>query len=71
MHFVDDYKFRMNIEVIIIQIGLDVSQNLEVVIVKKQDATNPHKIQIYKSENGHNAVFKSCIPFWNTGDGVK
>jgi hypothetical protein len=65
MHFVNDCKFQMNFEVVVLEIGLDVSQNSKVVIVKKYDTTIPRDIQVRKSENGCNIVFNSCIPFWN------
>jgi hypothetical protein len=35
MHFVDNYKLQMNFEVVVLEIGLNVSQNSEVIIVKK------------------------------------
>ncbi len=32
---------------------------------KKEDTTIPHKILVYKYENGRNIVVNSCIPLWN------
>ncbi len=66
VHTIDDYKLRVNFEVIVLHVGLDVSQNLEVVIVKKEDATIPYKILVYKSENGGNIVVNFCIPLGNS-----
>jgi hypothetical protein len=66
VHTIDDYKFRVNFEIIVFHVGLDVYQNLEVVIVKKDDATIPYKILVCKSENGGNIVVNFCIPLGNS-----
>jgi hypothetical protein len=41
MHFVDNYKLQMNFEVVVLEITLYVSQNLEVIIVKKIGRNHP------------------------------
>ncbi len=41
MHIVDDNKLQVNFEVIILWVGLDVFQNLEVVIIKKGGRIHP------------------------------
>jgi hypothetical protein len=36
VHTLEDNKLRINFEVIVLQVGLDLSQNLKVIIVKKR-----------------------------------
>jgi hypothetical protein len=65
MHIVDDYKLIVNFEIIVLHVRLDVFQNPEVVIVKKEDTTIPYKILVCKSKNGGNIIVNFCIPLGN------
>jgi hypothetical protein len=65
VHIVDDYKHGVNFEVIVLQVGLDVFQDLEVIIIKQEDRSIPCKIFVYKTKNGNNIVVHSCIPLGN------
>jgi hypothetical protein len=50
---VRDCKLWMNFELIVFQVGFDVSKNPEVIIIKKKDETIPCKILVRKSKNGY------------------
>jgi hypothetical protein len=65
VHAIDNSKLRVNFEVIVLQVGLDISQNMEVVMLKQEDKSIPCKIHVYKTKNGNNIVVHSCIPFGN------
>jgi hypothetical protein len=65
VHAVDNSKLRVNFEVIVLQVGLDISQNMEVIIIKQEDKSIPCKIHVYKTKNGNNIVVHSCIPLGN------
>jgi hypothetical protein len=53
-------------------VGLDVFQNPEVIIVKKnEDGSVPCKILVHKIENGNNIVINFCIPLGNTWNMVQ
>jgi len=66
MHIINNNKFLVNFEIIVLQVGLDVSQNPKAIIGKKKDASTPCKILVCKSENGDNIVVNYCIPLGNT-----
>ncbi len=70
VHIINNNKLWVNFEVIVFQIGLDVSQNPKVVIVKK-DGFILCNIFVRKSENGGNVVINSCIPLGNTWNRVQ
>jgi hypothetical protein len=55
----------MNFEVIVFHVGFDISQNMEVVIIKQEEKSIPCKIPIYKTKNGNNIVVHFCIPLGN------
>jgi hypothetical protein len=55
----------------ILQVGLDVSQNLKVVIIKKKDGSILCNILVCKSENGDNVIINFYIPLGNTWNMVQ
>ncbi len=56
VQIVDDCKLRVNFEVIVLQIGFDVSQNAEVIIIKQENGSILCKILVYKTKNGDNIL---------------
>jgi hypothetical protein len=56
---IDNSKFQVNFEVIVLQVGLGIFQNMEVVIIKQEDKSIPCKIHVYKTKNGNNIVVHS------------
>jgi hypothetical protein len=62
VQIVHDFKLPMYFEVIVLHVGLDVSQNVEVIIIEQEDESIPCKILVCKIEYGNNIVFHSCIP---------
>jgi hypothetical protein len=37
VHAIDNNKLRVNFEAIVLQVGLDISQNMEVIMIKQED----------------------------------
>jgi hypothetical protein len=65
VHAINDSKLRMGFEVIVFQVGLDISHNMEVDIIKQEDKSIPCKILVYKTKNGNNVIVHSYIPHGN------